>query len=85
MPTVHAPVAGFDGSVAGVKFEGGVAVTGDPVALAYFTRQGYRVGETAPDITAEDVSPDAADTAPDDVSPEPVKRGPGRPRKNPIK
>ena len=48
MATVKTPVAGFTGTVVGVHFEDGEGETEDPKALAYFTRQGYAVGETAP-------------------------------------
>lgn len=45
---VHAPAAGFTGSVAGVNFAGGVAdVEEGTAAMAYFRRHGYGIGEPA--------------------------------------
>jgi hypothetical protein len=42
--TIYTPVEGFNGTVAGVKFEGGKASTDDDRALAYFKRKGYGIG-----------------------------------------
>lgn len=43
MAKITTPVEGFTGTVVGVTFANGVGETVDPVALAYFTRQGYTV------------------------------------------
>lgn len=48
--TIHAPVEGFTGTVAGVGFADGVAEVEDPApsALHYFHRHGYTIdGESA--------------------------------------
>ncbi len=42
-PTVHTPVKGFTGTVAGIDFTDGVGTTSDEVALSYFERQGYTI------------------------------------------
>lgn len=43
MPKISTPVEGFTGVVVGVRFTDGVGETEDPIALAYFARQGYHV------------------------------------------
>lgn len=43
MATIHTPVKGFAGVVAGVSFADGAGESSDPSALAYFERQGYVV------------------------------------------
>ena len=43
MATIHTPVKGFSGVVAGVSFVAGVGESSDSSALAYFERQGYTV------------------------------------------
>lgn len=48
MAVVVAPVEGFTGRVAGVAFVDGRAETTDGRALAYFTRQGYRIVKPSP-------------------------------------
>lgn len=45
--TVHSPVEGFTGTVAGVEFAKGTGETSDQGALAYFRRKGYGIGEPA--------------------------------------
>ena len=42
--TIETPVEGFTGLVAGVHFVDGKGSTDDEAALAYFDRQGYKVG-----------------------------------------
>lgn len=55
--TVHSPNSGFAGTVAGVTFEAGVGVVdeGNDSAIAYFRRQGYRLGDAAPEVEDDDV------------------------------
>lgn len=50
MIRVEAPVKGYEGEVAGVRFEDGVADVDESnrAALAYFRRQGYQVGDREP-------------------------------------
>ena len=43
MAKITTPVEGFNGTVVGVTFVDGHGETDNPVALAYFTRQGYTV------------------------------------------
>lgn len=43
MAKITTPVEGFNGTVVGVTFVDGAGETDNPVALAYFTRQGYTV------------------------------------------
>lgn len=47
MATITAPVAEFNGVVAGVHFADGKAETDNEAALAYFERQGYGVDRPA--------------------------------------
>ncbi|OZE88037.1 hypothetical protein CH304_00255 [Rhodococcus sp. 15-649-1-2] len=49
MATITAPVAEFNGVVAGVHFADGKAETDNEAALAYFERQGYGVDRPAAD------------------------------------
>lgn len=42
--TIETPVEGFTGLVAGVHFVDGKGSTDDEAAIAYFERQGYKVG-----------------------------------------
>lgn len=42
--TIETPVEGFNGIVAGVRFVDGKGSTDDEGAIAYFERQGYKVG-----------------------------------------
>jgi hypothetical protein len=58
---IVAPVADFEGDVAGVTFEAGVGETSDPAALAYFRRHGYGVDGRAPQVPSEDRPVDARD------------------------
>jgi hypothetical protein len=48
MPKVTSPVAGFNGTVAGVQFEDGKAETDSAAALAYFARHRYGIGSSKP-------------------------------------
>lgn len=48
---VTAPVADFDGTVAGFKFADGVAEVDNPNAIAYFKRHGYAVEDIKPATT----------------------------------
>lgn len=41
---IETPVEGFNGVVAGVRFVDGKGTTDDEGAIAYFERQGYKVG-----------------------------------------
>ena len=43
MAIVKTPVEGFTGKVVGVNFLDGVGESTDPLALAYFARQGYTI------------------------------------------
>lgn len=52
--TIETPVEGFTGLVAGVHFVDGKGSTDDEAALAYFDRQGYKVGG----VVDEDVKRD---------------------------
>lgn len=52
--TIETPVEGFTGLVAGVHFVDGKGSTDDEAALAYFDRQGYKVGG----VVDEDVQRD---------------------------
>ena len=52
--TIETPVEGFTGLVAGVHFVDGKGSTDDESALAYFDRQGYKVGG----VVDEDVKRD---------------------------
>lgn len=52
--TIKTPVEGFNGTVAGVRFEDGVGRTDDEAAIAYFERQGYEVaGDVSDDVERE--------------------------------
>ncbi|WP_395704818.1 hypothetical protein [Rhodococcus ruber] len=46
---VHTPVAGFTGTVVGVRFTDGVGETDSATALSYFRRKGYRLEEPVAD------------------------------------
>lgn len=65
--TVRAPVRDFKGVVAGVVFNGGSATVDDEkqaVAVAYFRRKGYQLGdekEPADEVTAPDTGDEPAD------------------------
>lgn len=45
MVRITAPAEAFDGKVVGVTFVKSVAETEDAAAIAYFTRQGYTLGD----------------------------------------
>lgn len=45
MVQIKSPNADFTGEVVGVTIKNGVGETEDAAALAYFTRQGYEVGD----------------------------------------
>ena len=64
---VFSPVVGFDGTVAGVEFVGGVGAA-PPATLAYFRRHGYAIG--APFDVDGDEDPDDGDGEPDDGEPD---------------
>jgi hypothetical protein len=64
---IVAPVAGFEGDVAGVTFEAGVGETSDPKALAYFRRHGYGVNGSSPQVLGEDRPVDARDAVGEQV------------------
>lgn len=77
MFTVRAPVAGYNGISAGVRFTAGVGYTDNPAALAYFRRAGYAIGsdaapsEPAPELPVETASEGVEVTFTiEDVSPE---------------
>lgn len=53
---VTTPVAGFTGTVVGVRFDGGEGQTDDAAALAYFSRHGYGIGDVAPESEAPPLS-----------------------------
>jgi hypothetical protein len=52
--TIETPVEGFTGLVAGVHFVDGKGSTDDEAALAYFDRQGYKVGGVVDDDVKRD-------------------------------
>ncbi|MEJ6490709.1 hypothetical protein PQI23_13365 [Leucobacter sp. USCH14] len=69
---ITAPVADFDGKVAGIRFEAGTAEI-DPdkhaAALAYFRRQGYGISGSAPEHPEHDqqrAQADAGNFVPDE-------------------
>lgn len=65
MATIHTPVKGFVGVVAGVSFAAGVGESSDSSALAYFERQGYTVT-----VEGELPDPDSSDAG--DITPPPA-------------
>lgn len=75
MPTIHTPVGGFTGTVAGVHFKDGKGDTDDPQALAYFARKGY-------DISGAVKPPVAFDDEPEGQEPEPQEFDDDRPAKS---
>lgn len=50
MAEVTAPVEDFTGTVVGVQFVDGKGSTDSAPALAYFTRQGYAIGESGLEV-----------------------------------
>ncbi|MFD7508125.1 hypothetical protein ACFV5N_02075 [Streptomyces sp. NPDC059853] len=58
MYEITTPVEGFTGTVAGVDFAGGRALTAAPAALAYFARRGYTVTPVEAPPPEPDPSPD---------------------------
>jgi len=74
--TVHTPVEGFTGSVAGVEFVDGVGSCDSRVALDYFRRHSYRIGAVANESPAE--KGDGAAGDPPAPAPEPAPEPPAR-------
>lgn len=62
MATVHTPVKGFTGKVAGVAFTDGKGETTDKNALAYFRRHGYGIGKPPKGRTDPAPAPDGPKT-----------------------
>ena len=75
--TIHTPVEGFSGEVAGVVFEDGVSVT-DLKDLSYFERHGYIIDPAEPEPESEsepEPEPESESEPEPEPEPEPVEQG----------